>query len=424
MPSSYPVLYRSSIKDELPSQHLAFICALILAFTLTVLMNLKNETADEGFHTPQIWSFYHIEPKIHDSLTMLPVYHAAIASLLKISGFFSVPFARFLHMLLSALTLPLFYALCRRLQQGTPDSRTLLMLSSPIILPFFSLIYTDIPALLLMLLCVYFTVRLKYVAAAFFGLFAILTRQTNLIWVAFCGCYLIALYYQDRGLAGFKDFKTGLLPLFWRLLPYGAVSIIAVLFFLFRGGVAVGDSDQHTIGINLSNLYFMMITFWLLFLPHNILRSREIYLLIKGSPKLWYFLIGLFLLYMATYNNQHQYNSFGLDFYLRNIMLHYTVAFPAAKALTFIPVIWMGMSFYLYWKRAENQLILGLVYFFAALSVVPLPLIEQRYYIVALTMFLIFKPEDERTTDFIALYLYIPANCALLFFIAKQQLFL
>lgn len=421
LPQNLPAIRREA---EMTPLQLSFVCGLILAFTFTVLLNLNSETADEGFHTPQIWGFYNGDFTIAKELTMLPAYHAAIAGLLKAAGFFSVDFARFIHMLLSLWALPVFYGVCRTLSQQQADTRTLLFLSCPVILPFFSLIYTDLPSLVLVLLMVYFSLRSVHWLAAAIGLLAIATRQTNLIWLCYCATLVIADQWQQKGWAGFKEVKTGLWPLFLKLLPYGLVVFAAGVFFLLNKGVAVGDAHQHTISLNLSNLYFFLLISFVFLLPYNLANIGAIAELFRRQPKLWFVLGGGFILFMATYSANHQYNSFGLSFYLRNVILHYTINYPALKLLTFVPVAWMFLSFAVFLRQSDRKLALGLLYLFGCLSFIPLPLIEQRYYMVAFVLFLALKPNHSAKLDMVTLFLYIPLNCALLYTIAQHQLFL
>ena len=408
-------------KYSLQSIHVAFIAILILAFTFTVLLNLKSETADEGFHTPQIWAFFHGDFRVAKELTMIPAYHAVIAGLLKTTDTFSVKLARFLHLLLSALALPVFYHICKTLKQTQADTRTLLFLCCPIILPFFSLIYTDLPALLTVLLAFLLTLQKRYVLAAIVGLLAILMRQTNLIWVAFCCVFILIEHIREHGV---EHWRQQILPLVRKLWAYAVIGIGAVTYFYLKGGVAVGDSHQHQISFNLSNLYFFLLLTFVFLLPHNIAYAKPIIELLKTTPKVWYALGAAFIIYMATYSNSHQYNSFGLSFYLRNVILHYTVTFPIFRAIAFIPMAWMALTLFFFYKETDNKWLLGTLYLFGLLSFVPLPLVEQRYYLPALVLLFAIMPKQESKLDWSALFMFVPINCALLLMISRHLGFL
>ncbi len=412
-----------TVDTEITGMQLALACGLVLAFTFTILLSLQHETGDEGFHTPQIWEFFNGNFVSVQALTVFPLYHSIVAGLLKAFGVFSVELARFLHMLLAALALPAFYGLCRVLQQPQKDLRLLLFLTCPIILPFFSLIYTDIPALLLVLLMVLQTLRKQYWGACIAGLLAVLTRQTNLVWVAFCACLIVVEQWRVSDACSVTELFRR-----WRawapgLLPYMLISILAMWYFMATGHVARGDTHQHEITLNLSNLYYFLLLGFIFFLPYNIANASKIAAILSGY-RAWLTVAFAFLLFMYTYDNSHQYNAFGLSFYLRNIILHYTVTIPAFKILMFIAIAWMALSFAVFLQQSKHPDSLILLYFFGCLSFIPLPLIEQRYYIVAYSLFLVFKPRTDPRLDMVALLVYIPINCTLLYLISTHQRFL
>lgn len=400
---------------------IAFIATLILAFTFTIFLGLKSETADEGFHTPQIWAFYNGNFEVTKELTMAPVYHAAVAGLMKAIGFFSIPLARFITLMLSAFSIPAFYYLCKQMQRTHADLRTLIFLSCPVILPFFALVYTDLPALMLTLFTVLFTVQKRYILAAIMGLLAIATRQTNLIWVVFCGVLIIIDHLQRFGLS---EWKRHFWSLILKLLPFGVTVLCALTYFYFNGGVAVGDSHQHQISANFSNLYFLLLLGFLLFLPVNLTVGEQVLRLIKENRYVWLVLGVGFIVYLATYSNSHQYNSFGLSFYLRNVILHYTVTVPILKVLAFIPIAWMALTAMVLFLESDNKPLLGALYIFTCASILPLPLVEQRYYLPALALFIALAPNYRAQLGMTTLFIYIPINCMLLHLIATHKLFL
>lgn len=416
-----PSLTQAPPGESLRGVHVVLVSALVLAFTFTIFLALKSETADEGFHTPQIWGFYNGNMAVAKELTMIPLYHAVIAGLMKATGFFSVPLARFITLILSAFSLPAIYFLCKHLNRDNVDIRTLIFLSCPIILPFFALVYTDLPALTLTLAAVLFTVNRHYVIAALFGLLAIATRQTNLIWVGFCGVVVIIDHVQAQGIA---QWRRHLWSLLFKLLPYGVSVLVALIYFYFNGGVAVGDSHQHQISVNLSNLYFFLLLAFVLLLPINLAYSDKITAIVKSNRYVWVALGIGFILYLATYSNSHQYNSFGLSFYLRNVILHYTITIPILKVLTFIPIAWSALTLTVMLIESENKPLLAALYLFACASILPLPLVEQRYYLPALALLIALMPNYPYRLGMATLFLYIPINCFLLHAIANHVLFL
>ena len=61
---------------------------------------------------------------------------------------------------------------------------------------------------------------------------------------------------------------------------------------------------------------------------------------------------------------------------------------------------------------------------FAVLSFVPLPLIEPRYYLVAFSVFLAFRPGVSMASTAVTLAYYVPVSAYLLLGISRQLFFL
>ena len=61
---------------------------------------------------------------------------------------------------------------------------------------------------------------------------------------------------------------------------------------------------------------------------------------------------------------------------------------------------------------------------FALLSFVPLPLIEPRYYLAALSLFLAFRPAMSTRATAVTLAYYLLASAYILFGISRQAFFL
>ena len=61
---------------------------------------------------------------------------------------------------------------------------------------------------------------------------------------------------------------------------------------------------------------------------------------------------------------------------------------------------------------------------FALMSFVPMPLIEPRYYIAALSLFLAFRPVVSDTTNIVTLVYYVLASAYILLNISRQAFFL
>lgn len=403
---------------------LALFVATILLFSLAIISGLKHETADEGFHTPIIFEYYNGNFIISEHITMLPIYHALLAGVMSVVDYISVKSLRLVNLLISAISIPVFYWLCVQLKRENIAERVLIFTLMPIIIPFFSLIYTDMVATLLVLAMVLLMLLGRHYWAGVFGLLAVFLRQTNLIWVGFCGLYLIVQYWVSAS-EPLRDRIVRLIPsCFHQLLPYAIVFVVFGMFVIYNGGVAVGTADLQAVSFNPSNVYYFLLLTFFLFLPYNFEYSSRIFTLLTGSFKVWILIGVFFVVYFMTYSNSHQFNSYGLSFYLRNIVLHHTVTNPVWKTLAFIPMVWMLLTFYLMGRQESNKWQIYTLYFVILLNLIPLPLVEQRYYIVALVLFLAWKPSTSLVSDRMIISSYIPVSAFLLYGISQHWFFL
>ena len=91
-------------------------------------------------------------------------------------------------------------------------------------------------------------------------------------------------------------------------------------------------------------------------------------------------------------------NNIGLDYYLHNALLEAMTASTGAGVVTSVAIALTVLSLCVIRLRQPVQYLL---YPFAALSVMPSWLIEQRYYLPAFALFMLFResasPRVERT---------------------------
>ena len=407
------------------------LVSLLLGFN--VVSHLSGGIGDEDVHRFQINWFIQGRFEIFKHVTMLPLYHGLVALLAKLTGLTSLNGLRFVHMVLAAGVIPAMYCLVRCFYPNEKMSRTLLLVFVPFMFPLFFLTYTDLPSLMLVLFMVERAWKRAYCWAAVLAFFAVLMRQPNIIWVAFVSCLVALNTAQDmrigwrfRG----KGKDLGLLDRAYLLQVLDRTKYFLLVFFLFavfvfvNGGVAVGDAEQHPISFNLSNLYFFLLVAFVLFLPFNIEQVGNIKKLLIQHWWIWLVLIVAFFIYFNTYEHPHKYNRTALKFYRHNWFLHYTGDYFLARILSFVPMAWMSLSFACAVRSSEYGRVILLMLPFALLSFVPLPLIEQRYYIVALTLFLAMRPKMSPLSTGITLFSFITLCAYILFNVTRKTFFL
>lgn len=409
------------------------LVTVALALGYAVITRLAVGIGDEDVHRFQIDWFLQGKYELFEHVTVLPLYHLVVAALAQFSGLTSLNGLRLVHMVFAAAAIPAFFVMCRALYPAQAAGRTAQFMFIPILFPLFFLTYTDLPALAFTFLMLERTFRRKYLWAAVFALVAVAMRQTNIIWVAFA-LGLVALQVagdlagsSPSGASGNRRARPALevLPETLRRGRYLiGVFLAFAVFVLWNGGVAIGDAEQHRVALNLSNLYFCLLVGFALFLPFNLEQLGNIRRLLGRHRWLAPVLLACFFLYFLTYEHPHKYNSFSLAFYRHNWFLHYTSDVTAIRIAAFIPMAWMALSFATAAAGSDYRREMLLLVPFALLSMVPLPLIEPRYYYVALCLFLALRPPMSAAASLITLLCYIAVSAYVVEGISRQAFFL
>lgn len=409
------------------SQLFWLLIVVALALGYNVVSHIQGGIGDEDVHRFQINWFVQGRFEIFKYVTMLPFYHLLVAGIGKVTGLLSLNGLRFSHLILAAGVIPAMYLTVRRFYPHDAAARTLLLIFIPFVFPLFFLTYTDLPSLMLVLLMVERCWQRSYGLAGLIALLAVLMRQPNIIWVAFCSCMIALETAREMQLrlipVNFLN-RNFLRALLWRNRYMSAVYLAFAVFVVVNGGVAVGDAEQHPISFNLSNLYFFLLVACAVFLPFNIEQLPHIKQLIQRHLWIIGLLIAGFVLYFYTYEHPHIYNRSELAYYGHNWFLHYTCDVLPWRIVSYVPIAWMAMSVVTAGDRSEYGHLIYLLIPFALLSFVPLPLIEQRYYFVALTLFLLWRPPMSRISTFYNLVIFIALSGYLLFNISRKIFFL
>jgi len=379
-----------SIKKALTNKRLiAFLIFAIVAFLISFFLIREHKSfADERFHYRQVKLFIDNRLEITHKLTTIPGYHLVVALIMKLfhtERFFAM---RLISLSFSLATIPLFFSISKKISKDEEHSliRTLQYVSFPIIFPFFFLAYTDIFSVLIILLSFYFLLGKKYTLSGIFAIFSFCVRQNNIVWMLFNWIYIYISTF------GFKVNKENLLKFIKETWAYviGMISFAAFLFF--NGGIAIKDKENQHAGFYLGNIYFILFLFLAFFIPlhaHNIkkmlnyFKTRILYLIL---------VLSLFIIsFIFIKQPLHPYNH-GSDF-LRNIIILYFNSNFQANILYFILVLFAALSLIVTKLKISYFWILYPATF---LFLVPSQLIEQRYYIIPFTLFLIFSQKIDK----------------------------
>ncbi|MCP4398961.1 MAG: hypothetical protein GY801_16885 [bacterium] len=344
--------------------------------------------ADENHHVKQIDRFLNGNFHQLSTLTTIPGYHAVLAILAKASTLHELAHLRAFSLILGLAAVGVFYACARRNIPERAAQRTLAFFLLPIFFPYLALVYMHSLSMLLILLGVLCYLKKRHLLVPLFLGLSVLARQTNIIWVLM---FLTMLYFDTRKehhkpSAWFKTYRGV-------ILSYGAVMASFVIFVLWNGGVALGDRDKHQPGLRIENIAFFLYLFFLLFWPFLIANTTRILSQIKQHTLIVTLCsLSFALLYVFFFKVSHPYNS--PDIFLHNRLIENLHSTPSNTLLSLVPILpalWGLFSFRL------QQRSFYLLYLFGTLALLPFDLIEHRYYIPIVTLFLLWKaPEETR----------------------------
>ena len=283
----------------------------------------------------------------------------------------------------------------------------------PILFPFFFLLYTDVLSLGLLLFSVYGVLTRSERLAGLAGILAVVVRQNQIVWLLFN--FLLLYVIKNGFVLGGAAIKEHCRRSWIFLLGFAGF----VIFVILNGGVAIGDQEMHPpFAFYLSNCYFSLFLFLILFLPLHLCNFAKIRALVR--QRRWWVASGLGLLlaiYVPTFTNTHPYNL--VPGFLRNTLLHLATKTLTAKILFFIPIAYAILSLAV---APLKQRGFYLLYPFWFLSLVPVWLIEVRYYLVPYSLFLLFRERRHKTPEY-GLLLYSLAISIFFFWGISQQWF-
>jgi alpha-1,2-glucosyltransferase len=386
--------------------------AVILAGSFMLIMGMEVNV-DETFHYPQIRNFLEFDFHLSPAITMLPGYHYAVFAIAWLFGAKSVAAIRFISFCIAILSMAAFYVLARQLREQDSLSKTLQYVFFPLLYPFFFLIYTEPLSILLVCLAIYLTLRKRYSIAGLVGILSCLVRQDNIMWVGF----LFLLFIHDVLRAGNSSpvTRAGERPGLGRatirtVAVNGAGYLIAFALFaafvLVNKGVAMGDAGMNRLSKpHLENVYFLLFTFFFLFLPMNLAKAPMIVALVRRHKLAPVYIIGFFLLFLATFTIDHPYNTEPwAQWFLSNRVLTYFKQDMLRKALFFLPILYSVLSL-LTTRLYERK-----YYLIFPLSILFLAshwLIDPRYYLIPFVLFLLFKEDDPKPVRYFTYVMYV-----------------
>jgi alpha-1,2-glucosyltransferase len=394
---------------------LTFISIFVVLFTALFLIRNTPLKVDEQDHYPQIISYVNGDCAKPYVISTLTTYHALLAAISKITGFTSLLFFRTINLFFALLAIIIF-GLTVQTNNKTSILNILQFSFFPIIFPYFFLIYTDVLSLLMVLCAFFFFNRKKYQWCGIFSILACLVRQDNIVWLSF----FMVLSYIDR--YGFKlkikDASNHLIK-YW---SFSAGIVLFILFVIINKGIAIGDKSMHpAFSFHLGNIYFLLFIFFILFIPLHLANYKKIIALFKRHKLTIAGIASFYFLFLFSFSNDHPFNYQWGNYFLRNKLLIFFNASVINKTVFFIFITYSFLSLCVTEFKHKN---FYLLYVFTFLFLIPSWLIEQRYYFIPLSLFLLFKKEEKNWVELSTTILFVAASGLLFLIIRGNRYFL
>jgi alpha-1,2-glucosyltransferase len=370
-------------------------------YTAAIVVSLAGPVrGDELYHYAQIHLFRHADLRVLDHyLTTIPGYHAAVAVLLWATGLDSLGAARAVNAAFGLIAASGFFSLRRRLWPGTETLATAQFLLLPILAPLFFLVYTDVLALALILwaLVAMLAGRHRWSAFALSGV--VLVRQNDVVWAAFVALVAAWPLLRQRDGAVMRE-------LFVRLWPY-AVPLLAFLgFWAWNGTISLshGQAALHPLTVRLGNPFFTLLLAALL-LPLQVLAGWRAFIAhARARPWLLAFPLAALALYWWGFHADNPYNGALPDFIPRNAFLIKLDHDPIWRAGAGVMMILAACGLA---PTALRPPTAQWLYPFATLFLAASWLIEQRYALVPLVLWLAFREHRSRSIEYATLALWL-----------------
>ncbi|MEO8670175.1 MAG: hypothetical protein ABI411_02600 [Tahibacter sp.] len=385
-----------------------WIC-LLFAYACASIYAADGESrGDEIVHFQQILLFRHGDFRVlTDALTTIPGYHATIAFVMWMVGGESLAIARLATGLYGLLAIAGFSRLRRAIHNEDDWVPVAQFAVLPILLPFVFLVYTDTASLACVLWATSATVLRRHWRSALWMIAAIAMRQNNVLWLPFLWLLFVAPRWKEHGIEAWRSVLVDSMPY---LLPGSCF----IAYWLWNGTVSYSgpQSSMHPdASMHVGNIYFMLFVAALLLPLQCADGALRFVRAAVGQPWLWLIPIGVLIVYLGAFAVDHPYNLIENAVSWRNRILQHTqhselfrLGFGVAAVIAALGVGWSKLA------DVSARALFPVAVLFVSLSW----LIEQRYYLIPLALFLAWRKPLRRELESITLALW--AVLAVLFF--------
>ncbi|EFC45755.1 alpha-2-glucosyltransferase [Naegleria gruberi] len=431
---------------EKQSFSLLILFSSLLVGSLTIIASLVNSHVpnpymDEIFHIPQAIKFVQNRfTEWDDKITTLPglylfsyVYEHLGMNISSIRSYMGTSASfRSLNLI---FTLLMFIVLGGLLKNYAKAFRLTLF---PLTYFFAFLYYTDVGSCLFVLLSVYFARKNQIALSGLCSLIAVLFRQSNIIWAFWIVLSSIIESFESTDVefssgsifTQSRKFIGGCLTNFFSILiKFWSFALLAIGFLAFvkwNNGLTVGDRSNHIATTHVSQLFYFF-SFVMLMEPGIILFRYLLSLksVIIGKWKIIVLsllvLTPIFIYLSLNYSYVHKFilsDNRHYIFYLwrRLFKIHIIPEIQLAECIKFSPIYVLALLIIIAELRRnqKSSLWIGTFLFCTALNLIPLPLIEFRYFIIPF-MILNLNTSSSDRQEFVNILWYLLINGATLY---------
>ncbi len=383
---------------------------LALLYVVAALASLPGPVrGDESYHYAQIELFRSGELRVLDQyLTTIPGYHAMVAALLALFAQESLGAARLVNAGFGLLVAAAFFRLRRRLWPGSEVLATAQLLALPILAPYFFLVYTDVLALALLLCATLATLKGRNGLSALLLCGLVLVRQNEVVWALL----MVALAaspehagggfrgWRARGLAAWGEF----LAIAW---PYALPLLLFVAFWAWNGSISLSRAQaglHPDASLHLGNPLFALFLAGLLLPLQSACGLGAARSWLRQHAWRWLLPLGLFALCWFGFRADNPYNTALPDFLPRNAFLLALDNHLPLRAGFCALVVLAACGLAPTRLRPASAVML---YPIGALFLAASWLIEQRYALVPLVLWLAFREQRNRAFEWATLALWL-----------------
>lgn len=372
--------------------------------------------SDEIYHWPVVESIMLGRDYEVKWITTFTTYHKLVAYLSQSFGISGLHNVRIVNIITASLLVPLFYYLNLITNTKYPIQRTVQMVFLPSLFLYYFVLYTDVLSLLILIVGVCFLLKSRHFFAALLITASVFIRQTNLIFLAFGLVYVVVNEYRKNVSDSTKiQVKTFLnLNTLYYIIPL----ISFAGYFLNVGNIAMGDQSRHEPGLYIGNLVFCLFLNLILFLPFNIsafVRNNRNQIS-KFTLIVVFLVCALFISYSRL---THDFNV--IRKFLRNDFLMFVYGNHLIK-LMYIGLA--SISLFALFKTKLKSYSYYLIYLFCIIALIPAHLIEHRYSIPFLILYLAFREDEEPFVENLTASLLFMFSLVILYGVTKDYWFL